>query len=491
MTTFRGRLERAARAAGKRALGELVRHASPTRAELPLSTFGLERDDDGALAMAGVQLESLLARFGSPLFVVDVERLDSNARRFVSRRAEPFVSYKTNPVPGVLRMLHAQGLGAEAASPYELWLALQHVAPRSILFDGPAKTRDSIALAVGRGVLLNLDDHTEIDKVADVAKSVGVRARVGLRVVPPGSFGGQFGEAIEGGRALAAFRAARARPELEVVGLHAHANGEIACAGDVERFVAPLLSFASVLRRELGLALEVLDFGGNLASPTVSHLSSRALRLATTFGVQPVARAPSSVLSIEGYLDAILARVDAHYAGERAPRVFLEPGRALMSDAQMLLCRVISAREVDGVRVAVLDGGINVADAVRNELHQLYACRDDGRARVRHRIVGPSCTLGDLLYPAWSLPELRADDAVAIMDAGAYLVPYSTTFSFPRPAIVAVARGRVEMLRRAERFDDLIARDVQAAGGTSNTNVSGTGESTPYSKEPPGRSQTA
>jgi diaminopimelate decarboxylase len=57
------------------------------------------------------------------------------------------------------------------------------------------------------------------------------------------------------------------------------------------------------------------------------------------------------------------------------------------------------------------------------------------------------------------LPELAAGDTLLIMDAGAYFVPFSTSFSFPRPAIVAVDNGQVKLLRRAETFDDLLALD--------------------------------
>ena len=72
---------------------------------------------------------------------------------------------------------------------------------------------------------------------------------------------------------------------------------------------------------------------------------------------------------------------------------------------------------------------------------------------------GPICTPGDTLYWGARLPELAAGDSVVIMDAGAYFVPFSTAFSFSRPAIVAVDGGEVKLLRRAETFEDLLALD--------------------------------
>jgi diaminopimelate decarboxylase len=77
-----------------------------------------------------------------------------------------------------------------------------------------------------------------------------------------------------------------------------------------------------------------------------------------------------------------------------------------------------------------------------------------------YRIAGPICTPADVLYQHWRLPPLAPDHVLAIMDAGAYFVPFSTTFSFPKPAIVVQDGERIEVLRRAETFDDMIGLDV-------------------------------
>ncbi|MDP1824232.1 MAG: pyridoxal-dependent decarboxylase [Archangium sp.] len=457
----------------KHFLGGVAR-AIPRTTRWPLSTWGLTRNAGGELKRGGVALGGLLERYRSPLYVLDQARLDGNAARFLAtppgcaRGAEPYYSYKTNPVPRVLQRLHLQGVGAEVASPYELWLALElGVPPSAIVFDAPAKTPDAVALAIDRGVgLINLNGRGEIALVAELARARHKRPRVGLRVVVPGGRAGQFGERIETGAALEAFREARARPELDVVGLHSHVNGEISTSAGLEALVTPMLAFTERLRRELGLELEVLDFGGNLACPTVARLPARALRLAVTFGREPDPRPPEAVLTIEDYLAQLISRVERHATarGVARPRIFLEPGRAMTSDTMMLLTRVLSVRGRDdaGATWAILDAGINVAEPVPHEYHHLLAVAPRSAETQRYRLTGPSCTMGDLLYPAWELPELAAGDALAIMDTGAYFVPLSTCFSFARPAIVSVHDGQVEELRRAETFEDLVARDQLA-----------------------------
>jgi len=463
----------------KGALKPLVGRLAPPRQDLPLSWWRLERDAAGALRLDGVPLGGLLARWGSPVHVVDAIRLRENAARFQVRPGgaapplEVYASYKTNPVPGVLRRLHAAGFGAEVVSPYELWLALHlGVPPARIVYNGPAKSEASLELALSRGVgLVNVNARSELAPLAAVARRLGVRPRVGVRVTVPGTWGGQFGERVDTGAALAAFREAAALPQLQVVALHAHLGGEIADAAGLEAFLGGVLGMADQVRERLGVALEILDLGGNLACPTTRKLTARDHRLAVTFGAEPAPRPPESVLTTEAYLAGVAGRIGGHYArlGRPAPRVFLEPGRSVTANAQLLLTRVAQVRDEEaGLTWAVLDAGINVAESVRAEWHQLLPLSDPpGAARRRYRLTGPSCMQGDLLYPSWSLPSLSPGDGLAIMDAGAYFVPFSTDFSFPRPPIVLVGEGPEKLLRRGERFEDLVALDEAETPGAA------------------------
>jgi diaminopimelate decarboxylase len=465
-----------ARVLAKRVLGRVARRWAPPRRDLPLSLWGLTRDASGALSLRNVALSDLTRRWGSPLHVVDSLRLAENAGRFqarpsnASRGCRVFCSYKTNPVPGVLRTLHSHGLGAEVVSPYELWLALRlGVDPHAIVYNGPSKSGGSIETALKRDVgLINVNSRSEIAPLAALARRLGKRPTVGVRVVAPGSVGGQFGERIETGAALAAFREALQFPELSVRALHSHYNGEIVSRDQLDAFLSHLLAFADQLRERLGVAIEILDVGGNLACQTVSRLSPRARRLATTFGCEPAPRPPESVLSIDAYVERVVHRVEDHFAaaGQAVPQIFVEPGRALTSNAQMLLCRVIAVRDPDatGMHWAVLDTGLHLAEPMGSEFHQLFPVAPREGAPLRlYRLSGPSCMLSDQVCAAWRLPELAVGDCLAIMDSGAYFVPFSSCFSFPRPGIVAVGHAEEAVLRRAETFEDLVARDVQSA----------------------------
>lgn len=456
-------------------LSPLVRRLRPRREDLPLSTWRLERTQDGVLSLDGLRLDELLERHGSPLHVVDAARLSSNAAEFLAvppgaeRGCEISYSVKTNPVPGVLRHLRSCGVGVEVISEYELNLVLGlGFLPSEIIYNGPAKSPASMRTAIERGIgLVNFNTRSEIAPFAALARELGRTPLVGIRAAVPGGWSGQLGERIDTGAAMRAFEEAVRTPGLRVAALHAHIGVEVTTREQLGAFVAQVLAFGDELRRRLSLELEVLDLGGSLAIPTVRPLHGLDARLHRTFGADLVPRAPGSALGIRDAVALVVSQVSGHFrrAGRPAPRVVLEPGRAMTGNAQMLLTRVVNVQdEVDGVIHAVLDAGTCVASPVPHQTHQLFAVGPPrGERRYRYRLTGPICSPADVLYASWDLPRLAAGDALAIMDSGAYFVPFASSFSFPQPGVVMAVGGRVAVLRRLETFEHMTALDEPAS----------------------------
>jgi diaminopimelate decarboxylase len=466
-----GFLKRLSTESLKKLLRRAVVAATPSDAGIASEHWGLDISASGNLSLAGVDLAQLATDHGSPLHVVDGARLRRNAERFLAVPpgarvgCEVYYSYKTNPVPGMLAELHRSGIGAEVISHYELWLALRlGVAPSRIVYNGPVKSDASVRLAIEQGIgLLNINHREEIAQVARIASELGRKPRIALRVAGLGGWTGQFGTPAANGQALAAYQEAVATGVLDVVGLHAHRGGMIRTESELASFAHAVLGFADTLRERLGLRLDVLDFGGSLGSPSVRALHERELRLNRTLLKNLQAPRPESALSIEAYISLLVGLVTRHYEAisETPPRVFLEPGRALTSDTQFLLTRVAGLKPGAETVFAICDAGINLAESCRSEYHQFL--RVNGRRRSStqtYTIVGPICTPGDTLRWAVRLPRLAVGDTLAIMDAGAYFVPFSTSFSFPRPGVVMIDGGQVAQLRRAESFEDLTRLDV-------------------------------
>jgi diaminopimelate decarboxylase len=462
---------RRARKQIKQLLGPAIRQYRSGGQDLTPAHWGLTVTPSGQLACDDINLESLREKWGSPLHVVLSRRLRANAREFLAvnevgrTRAEIYYSYKSNPVPGVLQLLHGLGIGAEVISEYELWLALKLGVPADrIVFNGPAKSSAAIHDAVARDLLLlNVNHREEIDVIATVARALGKRPRVGMRVAASTGWSGQFGLSIGQGEAFAAIKRVHETGVLQLTAIHCHAGGMLRSAQQVLGYVDEVLALADRVRTELSVELAILDFGGSLATPTVAGISELDRRLSIALQAPVPTPVPAATISIREYVQCVVEKVEAHYAAtsRQCPRIFFEPGRSMTGNAQILITSVLSLNaNVPKPGWAILDAGINLAESVRSEFHQIFpASRMHDERALRYRLAGPICSPGDVLSWAAPLPELATGDALAIMDAGAYFVPFSTSFSFPRPAIVMVDGSDVHLLRRAETFEDIIALD--------------------------------
>jgi diaminopimelate decarboxylase len=291
---------------------------------------------------------------------------------------------------------------------------------------------------------------------------LGTRARVGLRVVPSTGWSNQFGEPI-GAAAVRAYATMLEKPGLEVVALHAHLGAELATQAALDAYLSELLAFCGLLRAQLSFWPGVLDVGGSLACPTTTRIDARTMRLNSALGLDIIPRDPASVIGIAAYVERLVATVEAHCRQERLrrPRIFVEPGRAMTSNAQMLLCSVMTLKKSGSPDLthAVLDAGINVAEPMRGEYHQVFVLDGASAPERRYRLVGPICTPMDTLAWCTRLPQLSPGSRLAIMDAGAYFIPFATSFSFPQPGLVMVDADEVTLSRRRESFEDLVRRD--------------------------------
>jgi diaminopimelate decarboxylase len=450
------------------------RHLGMVERDLPPHLWDAGVSTEGHLVIGGYDTDSLAAEFGTPLQVVDRERLKRNYLHFLEafRRHYPHVeigySYKTNPLPGVLRALHEFGAWAEVISHFELWLALKlGVPPERIVFNGPGKTSAALELAVTRGVkLINIDNLSEPDAIHRFAVVVGRPQAVGVRVITSVGWSSQFGLSIASGAARAAFEKIRQLDHLVPCGLHVHLGTGIRDLAIYLRAIIEAFEFAKSLERELSIRIRFFDFGGGFGVPTVRPFTEWDHRMMAA-GYRPFATDVSAAAPIQEYGRRIIGLLKSYYpnAEEEGLTVFLEPGRAITSSAQTLLLRVLAVKDGPGsVKNVILDGGKNIAMPTGYEYHEVFAA---SRLLQTHdtkcNLFGPLCHPADVIALTKRLPALEAGDLIAIMDAGAYFVPNQMNFSHTRPAAVMVEQGSATLIRERESYENIVALDRLAS----------------------------
>ncbi|MBC7093498.1 diaminopimelate decarboxylase [Candidatus Bipolaricaulota bacterium] len=395
----------------------------------------------GRLQVEGIPLLELAPRFGTPLYVYSAQALVSNVRRIQATLhglpVEIRYAVKANPTGAILTLLAALGLGAEVVSGGELARARRAgFPPEKIVFTGVGKTGWELAKAVEEGVeAVVIESLAEIPLLEMVAGNQPVRVALRLNpgtVLPThpylatGARGTKFG--LDEPSFWEALDHLRQTP-LELVGLHTHLGSQLSDPTLYIQTLDRLLELARLLCKD-GWKMEFLDLGGGFAIPQWPDLPG---------------------FPFAEFAQALRAR---ELSGLR---LLLEPGRAIVGTAGILLTTVLHTKTVHGRRFVVVDAGMN--DFLRPSLyraaHRVVAMAE-GEGEELADVVGPICESGDFLAWGQSLPRLRPGDALAILDAGAYGATMASQYnSRPRPAEVLIAKGRPYLVKARETVEDL------------------------------------
>lgn len=418
----------------------------------------------------GCDLVALAREYGTPLFVVNESRLRENCRSikrvFDELYEEPavFFSYKTNPVPEVLRIIHEEGLGAELISEFELYLAdYLGIGSDRIVYDAIYKTDAVLEKFVQRGVkVVNIDSVAEIDVLERLAQKYGRTIAVGVRLNTSSGWGkNPFGIHVDD--VLEAFERIAGKRSLLPAGLHIHTSSWAASPESYLNKARLLVSLVKALDDKLKIQLKYINLGGGYGCSTVRKLGRFEQLFNARFGLDLKPPDVARFVPLAAAINVVHAEVEKLCSrhGLKAPLVCIEPGTAVVANTQFLLATVSAVKVLGGRHIVVTDAGqMTIAQPLRTEYHELIvANRMNEPGKKYYQVVGRLCSPGDWMYQKKLLPEIEPGDVLAIMDTGAYFIALSNNFSFPRPPVVSVCNGRARLLRRGEDFDHLTALD--------------------------------
>ena len=393
----------------------------------------------------------------TPLYVYDGGRLLDRiaAVRAAFAPLELLVAYsvKANPNLALLALVADADAGADIVSGGELHRALRAgVRPERIVFAGVGKTQHEMRLGLEAGIKsFHVESEQEMDALAEVAARLGRGAApMGVRVNPDvsspthehtrtGHAAAKFG--VPPDQAVALYLRAEAHRWLRPVGVAVHLGSQIRQPGPFLAALDVVLEVAEQLRREAGLHLEYVDLGGG-------------------FGI---ADGEAGELDVAALGRQVTARMDG-----RGMELVLEPGRFVVGDAGVLVTRVLYVKRAAGRTIVVADAGMTelIRPSHYGGVHAVSLVRDEdaGATVERVDVVGPVCEQGDFLARDRPLPLPSPGALLCVHQAGAYGFAMASNYnSRRRPAEVLVLNGEARLVRRRERWKDLVRGEVAHA----------------------------
>lgn len=399
-----------------------------------------------------VDLLAIAEQVGTPCYVYSRTAIEDRWRAFDAAfgRREHLVCYavKANSNIAVLNVLARLGSGFDIVSGGELDRVMAAGGdPAKIVFSGVGKTELEMARALEHDILcFNVESEGELEALNTVAGRLGRRAPVSLRVNPDvdpdthpyiatGLKESKFGISFE--RAFAVYQHAQRLPNIVIRGIDCHIGSQIT---SLQPFVDALERVLSLLGElsDAGIELEHLDLGGGLG---------------IGYGAEAVAEPDDYVLAL---LDAL----QQHGSRYQRLKILIEPGRAIVGNAGVLLTRVLYLKHGDTRNFAVVDAAMS--DLVRPALYDAWhdiapLAQDSAREAHTYDVVGPVCESGDFLGRDRRL-AVSSGDYLAIASAGAYGFTMSSNYNTrPRAAEVMVEGETIHVVRRRETIAELFA----------------------------------
>jgi diaminopimelate decarboxylase len=411
-----------------------------------------------------VDLEEVAAQFGTPAYVYSAGTIRRNIRRFdlAFQPIDHLVCYavKANSNLAILDLLAREGAGFDIVSAGELFRVLKAGGRADrCTFAGVGKTADDIAYALKEGVYcFNVESEAELERINDIAGSLGFVAPVAVRVNPDvearthkfistGKSKNKFGIGLD--RALEVYAKAAALPHLKIRGIQTHIGSQILEAGPFVEAARKLASLVVEIKDRHGI--EFFSIGGGIGIVYDAALSSGdpAWWESTSHPHR---------ITPEEYAAAILPIL--------APlglRILFEPGRFLVGNAGVLLSTVQYVKRTPSKTFLIVDAGMNdlIRPALYEGWHEIVPLKECNEPRVPMDVVGPVCESGDFFAQDRELPPIASGERIALLSAGAYGFVMSSNYN-SRPLLpeVLVDGSTVHLVRRRQSHEDLVAGEI-------------------------------
>lgn len=393
-----------------------------------------------------VPVSEIARNVGTPFYLYSHATLRQHFRAFDGAFGDlkhlTCFSMKSNSSLAVLRLFAGEGGGVDIVSGGELHRALKAgVDSKKVVYSGVGKSIEDLIYALKSNILLfNVESSQEISLLNDVAKGLGKKAPVAIRVNPDidpqthpyvatGLKESKFGIDIR--ESLEEYARATTLDHLVVSGVSCHLGSQLV---QTDPFLDALKELQRLIKtlQHSGIALSYLDLGGGL-------------------GITYDNEDPPLP---KEYANAIQKELDI-----KNLTLILEPGRVIMGNGGILVTKVLYTKDAREKRFTIVDAGMNdlIRPSLYGSFHGVQPVKTLGRKKIKMDIVGPICESGDFFAKDRDVEALDPGELLAIMSSGAYGFSMSSNYnSRPRVAEVMVKGGQYDIIRSRETYEDLV-----------------------------------
>lgn len=422
-------------------------------------------NEKGHLTFAGYDTVELAEKYGTPLYLMDEDKIREHVRAYKTAMAKyfpagsmPEFASKAFSCKQIYRIMAGEGIDIDVVSPGEIYTAAAAGFPmENSFFHGNNKTDADIRFAIENKVgCFVVDGEDELSALNRIAGEMGVKQNILLRITPgidphthkkisTGSVDSKFGTAIETGQAMEIVKKALSLENIKLCGFHCHVGSQIFESQPFTDASEIMLEFIAEVRDSLGYTAETLNLGGGL-------------------GVRYTEDDPEIDYGEKIKEVAEILNSQCEKLGLPVPKILMEPGRSLVADAGMTLYTVGSVKEITGYKNYVsIDGGMT--DNPRYTLYEspytvILASRANDEKDYTATVAGRCCESGDLIQENVKMPKPARGEILAVLTTGAYNYSMASNYNrVGRPPVVMLNSERDYLAVRRETFKDICALD--------------------------------
>ena len=435
-----------------------------------MNTFiceNISENTAGHLTFASRDVTELAKKYGTPLYLMDEDRIRYNCRvytnafrKYFPAGSQVLYASKACAFKQMYRIVQSEGMAIDVVSCGELYTALKAGFDlKNAYFHSNNKTDEDIVFALDHGVgYFVVDNIEEIRVIEEECAKRDMRQKVLLRLTPgidthtyeavnTGKVDSKFGTAIETGQAEEATVYTLSKEHIELVGFHCHVGSQVFAEDVFERSAVVMLEFIKYISDKYGYMPSVLDLGGGYG---VRYIDSDG-----TIDID------KKIADVAQELDRTCSRL-----GIPIPMILMEPGRSIVADAGMTLYTVGTVKNIPEYKNYVsIDGGMsdNPRYALYGSLYTSFTANKMTEERtLEASLVGRCCESGDIIQETAYFPEsITRGDIIAVCTTGAYNYSMASNYNrIGRPPVVMLSGGNDYITVKRETLDDMIALDI-------------------------------